>query len=87
MRRIFLVSILIAILLLMLGTTILAVEERNTLETETTSELIQMKEETKTKGVDPPHVHVFPELHLHAPCRTHASRIGRTAPTRIRSCA
>ena len=49
MRRIFLVSILIAILLLMLGTTILAVEERNTLETETTSELIQMKEETKTE--------------------------------------
>lgn len=49
MKKIFLVSILIAILLLALGTTILAVEERNTLETDTASELIQLKDETKTE--------------------------------------
>lgn len=49
MKKIFLVSVLIAIVLLSLGTSILAVEERNALETETASELIQMKDETKTE--------------------------------------
>ncbi len=49
MKKIFLVTMLLAILLVSLGTTILAVEERNTLETNTASELINMKEETKTE--------------------------------------
>lgn len=49
MKKIFLVTMLLAILLVSLGTTILAVEERNTLETNTASELINMKEKTKTE--------------------------------------
>lgn len=49
MKKIFLVTMLLAILLVSLGTTILAVEERNTLETNTASELINMKDETKTE--------------------------------------
>ena len=49
MKKIFLVTMLLAILLVSLSTTILAVEERNTLETNTASELINMKDETKTE--------------------------------------
>ena len=49
MKKIFLVSMLMAIVLVSLGTTILAVETRNTLETDTASDLIQMKDETKTE--------------------------------------
>lgn len=49
MKKIFLVTMLLAILLVSLGTTILAVEERNTLETNTASELMNMKNEVKTE--------------------------------------
>ena len=49
MKKIFLVSMLVAILLVALGTTILAVQEKNVLETNTASELIEMKDEVKTK--------------------------------------
>ncbi len=49
MKKIFLVSILVAIILLSLGTTILAVEEKNMLETNTASELIDIKNEIKTE--------------------------------------
>ena len=48
MKKIFLVSMLIAIILISLGTTILAVEEKNMMETNTASELIDMKDKTKT---------------------------------------
>ena len=49
MKRIILISMLVAIILLSLTTTMLAVEERNVLETETASELIDMKNEVKTE--------------------------------------
>jgi len=49
MKKIFLVSILVAIILVALGTTILAAEPRNVLETNTTSDLIEKKEEIKTQ--------------------------------------
>ncbi len=49
MKKIFLVSMLITILLMMLGTTILAVEQKNTLDTESASELMEIKEEVKTE--------------------------------------
>lgn len=49
MKKIFLVTMLLAILLLSLGTTILAVEERNALETNTASELMEIKNEVKTE--------------------------------------
>ncbi len=49
MKKIFLISILMTILFMMLGTTILAVEQKNTLETETASELMEIKEEVKTE--------------------------------------
>ena len=49
MKKIFLISMLIIILLMALGTTILAIEERNVLETNTASELINMKDEVKTE--------------------------------------
>lgn len=49
MKKIFLVTMLLAILLVSLGTTILAVEQRNTLETNTASELMNMKNEVATE--------------------------------------
>lgn len=49
MKKIFLVSMLIAIILISLGTTILAVEQKNTLETNTASELMDIKDEVKTE--------------------------------------
>jgi len=49
MKKIFLVSMLVAIILLSLTTTILAVEEKNVLETNTASELMDMKDEVKTE--------------------------------------
>ena len=49
MKKIFLVSILIAIILLSLTTTILAIEPKDTLETNTASELMDMKNEVKTE--------------------------------------
>ena len=49
MKKIFLVSMLVALILVALGTTILAVEEKNVLETNTASELIEMKDEVKTQ--------------------------------------
>lgn len=49
MKKTFLVIMLLAIVLISLSTTILAVEGKNALETNTASELIEMKEETKTE--------------------------------------
>ena len=49
MKKIFLVSMLITVLLIISGTTILAVEQKNTMETETASELMEIKEEVKTE--------------------------------------
>ena len=49
MKKIFLASILVVAILLSIGTTIFAVEAINTMETETASELIEMKEKEKTK--------------------------------------
>ena len=49
MKKIFLVSMLVAIMILSLGTTIFAVQEKNVLETNTASELIEMKDEVKTQ--------------------------------------
>lgn len=49
MKKMFLVTMLLAVLLASLGTTILAVEERNALETDTASELMDMKNEIKTE--------------------------------------
>lgn len=49
MKKIFLVITLIAIILLSLATKILAVETKDTLETETASELIDMKNDVKTE--------------------------------------
>lgn len=49
MKKMFLVTMLLAVLLVSLGTTILAVEERNALETDTASELMDMKNEIKTE--------------------------------------
>lgn len=49
MKKIFLVSMLVALMLVVLGTTILAVEEKNVLETNTASELIELKNEVKTQ--------------------------------------
>ncbi len=49
MKKIFLVSMLLAILLVSVGTIVLAVEEKNTLETNTASELINIKNEAKTE--------------------------------------
>lgn len=49
MKKIFLVSMLVTIIVLSLATTIQAVETKNTLETETASELLNMKDETKTQ--------------------------------------
>lgn len=49
MKKIFLVTIILAVFLLSLGTTILAVEERNALETSTASELMDMKNEVRTE--------------------------------------
>lgn len=49
MKKIYLVTTLIAIIIISLGTTILAVEKINTLETNTASELIEIKDEVKTE--------------------------------------
>lgn len=49
MKKIFLVSMLIAIILISLGTTILAIEQKDTLETNTASELMDIKNEVKTE--------------------------------------
>lgn len=49
MKKIFLVSTLVTIMLLSLGTTIFATQEKNVLETNTASELIEMKENVKTQ--------------------------------------
>ena len=49
MKKMCLVSVLIAIILLSLATTILAAEPKNTLETETASELMDIKNEVKTE--------------------------------------
>ena len=49
MKKIFLVSMVVAIILVALGTTIFAVEEKNVLETNTASELMDMKDEVKTE--------------------------------------
>lgn len=49
MKKMFLITMLLAVLLASLGTTILAVEERNALETDTASELMDMKNEIKTE--------------------------------------
>ena len=49
MKKIFLVSVLVAVMLVALGTTIFATQERNILETNTSSELMEMKEEVKTQ--------------------------------------
>ena len=49
MKKIFLASILITIIILSLGTTILAVEGKNALETNTATQLIDMKNEIKTE--------------------------------------
>lgn len=48
MKKLVISMMVIAIILLSFGTT-LAVEEKNTLETETASELMDMKNETKTE--------------------------------------
>jgi len=49
MKKIFLASALVAVILVALGTTIFAAQERNVLETNTASELIEMKNEVKTQ--------------------------------------
>ena len=49
MKKVFLASVLVVVMILCLGTTILAVEPINTMETETASELIEMKEKVKTQ--------------------------------------
>lgn len=49
MKKLVMVSVLIVIMILFLGTTILAVEEKNIAETNTAGELIGIKEETKTE--------------------------------------
>ena len=49
MKKIFLISVLVAVTILSLGTTIFAVQERNILETNTASELMEIKEEVKTQ--------------------------------------
>lgn len=47
MKKVFLIAVIVAIMLLSLATTIFAVEERNTMETNTASQLIDMKDEVK----------------------------------------
>ena len=49
MKKIFIISLLITILLIALGTTILAVEEKNIMETNTAGQLIVMQNEIKTE--------------------------------------
>lgn len=49
MKKIVMVITLIIIMILLLGTTILAVEEKNIAETNTAGELMEIKEETKTE--------------------------------------
>ena len=49
MRKIFIISMLIAIMLVSLATITLAAEAKNVLKTETASELINMKDEAKTE--------------------------------------
>ena len=49
MKKIFLVTMLVAVMLMVLGTTIFAAQERNVLETNTASELMEIKEEVKTQ--------------------------------------
>ena len=49
MKKIFLVSMLIALMLVALGTTIFAAQEKNVLETNTASQLIEIKDEIKTQ--------------------------------------
>lgn len=49
MKKVFIVSMLAVILLLSLTTNILAVEQKNTLETETASEIMEIKDEVKTE--------------------------------------
>jgi len=49
MKKIFLVSILVTLILVALGTTILAAQEINAMETNTASELIEMKDKVKTQ--------------------------------------
>ncbi len=49
MKKIFLVSIILTIMLISLGTATFAVETKNTMETNTASELMDMKNEVKTQ--------------------------------------
>ena len=49
MKKVFLTCILVFIAIMLLETSILAVEEKNVLETSTTNELIEMKDEIKTE--------------------------------------
>ena len=49
MKKIFIISVLVAMMLVALGTTIFAAKEINAMETNTASELIELKDEIKTK--------------------------------------
>lgn len=49
MKKIFFISIVMIVMLVSLGTTIFATQEKNVLETNTASELIEMKDEVKTQ--------------------------------------
>ena len=49
MKKVFIIAILVAIMVLSFATTILAIEERNTMDTNTASELINMKDEVKNE--------------------------------------
>ena len=49
MKKIFIISMLVAVMLVSLTTITLAAEAKNVLETETASELINMKDEAKTE--------------------------------------
>ena len=49
MKKIFLTSMLVVLILISLGTTILAAQERNVLETNTASQLIELKDKVKTQ--------------------------------------
>ena len=48
MKKIFLVSILVVLIVLVLGTNILAVKEKNVLETNTTSDIIETKDKIQS---------------------------------------
>ncbi len=49
MKKLLVITILVAMMLLLVGTTIFAIEETNVTETNTAGELMEIKEETETE--------------------------------------